>query len=293
LKKHLLLVSIIAYICFAKATAQNISVPNNSFEVWDTLAALTVPDSWPSSDLLWYYDGYNTHNVYPDAHHNSGKYSASIGPDTADRKILPGFIASKFSIFQRARYFSLHYIDSLNSAESGVVQVTLYKWDVTTKTEDSIGGASWNFPDTTVSQFVFAEIPLTYTSSDTTITPDSVSINIEVVSTATALPSGHIAVDDVGLSVNHSASIQVPVVSDVFHVFPNPSNGLVYINSSGILNGLSKVEISDLNGRIVYSQYKDIGTSNPIDLSENSPGIYFIKVLSGDEVSVNKIIINR
>jgi len=292
LKKYLLFLSIVCCSISLKSLAQNFRVPNSSFEIWDTLATLTVPDSWPSSDLLWYYEGYNTHNVYPDRHHHSGKYSAHIGPDTAAGKIWPGFIAAKFAIKTLPDYLSFYYIDSMNQAESGAVKISLLRWNKTQKTEDSIGGTTWNFPASTIKDFVPGQIPIDYTGIDTTTKPDSISITFEVVSSATSLASGHIAVDDVSLG-SDSSGFAIPALVRDFEIFPNPTNSIVYIASQNPVRLYSKIEISDLNGQIIYSQYQDIGVSTPIDLSQDPPGMYIVKVFSGGRVSVNKIIISR
>ena len=285
--------AIIACLCITKATAQNIRVPNSSFEIWDNLQGLIdAPDSWPSSDLLWYYEGYNTHNVYPDRHCHSGKYSARIGPDTAAKKIWPGFIAAKFAIGKIPEYFDFYYIDSLNQAESGAVKISLNRWNSSKKTEDSVGGVTWNFPNSIIQDFVFGQIPIDYTTVDTTIKPDSISITIEVVSSSTSLPAGHISIDDVSL-VPHSSGIEYPGHTQIFHVVPNPSKGLIYIVSPYLINHSSKIEIFNLYGLVIFSKNYNFFTPNRIDLSMNPPGTYFVRVLSDNKVSTERIVISR
>jgi len=292
LKKYLLIVSIVCCSFSLKSLAQNIRLPNSSFEIWDTLATLTVPDSWPSSDLLWYYEGNSTHNVSPDRHCHSGKYSAKIKPDTAGGKLWPGFIAGKFAIRTLPAYFSFYYVDSLIQSESGAIKINLYTWNTTNKTEDSVGGTSWNFPGSITKDFIYGKIPIDYSNIDTTIKPDSISITIEVVSSPGLPPSGYVAVDDVGLG-SDTAGIQAPHITSDFELFPNPANSIIHLVSQNLNGYASKLEISDLNGQIMYSQYQDVRGSNPIDLSEYPPGIYFVKITSGDNISMNKVIISH
>ena len=292
MKKYLLIFSFVCFLIPLKSLAQRIRVPNSSFEIWDSLASLTVPDSWPSSDLLWYYNGYNTHNVYPDRHCHSGKYSAKIKPDTAAGKLWPGFIVAKLGIKRLPAYFSFYYVDSLSQSESAAIKIDLFRWNSSKKTEDSVGETSWNFPGTVAKNFTYGEIPIDYSTIDTTTKPDSISITIEVVGAPGALPSGFIVVDDVGLGTDTSGIEIFHPIND-FELYPNPTNAITYIVSTGLKGMMSKVEITDLNGKMIYAKYEDIGTQSPIDLTDNPPGIYFVRVISEDKISVNKIILSR
>ena len=70
-------------------------------------------------------------------------------------------------------------------------------------------------------------------------------------------------------------------------IYPNPSTGIINIKSDG---NIEKVEIFDINGK----QIKQIPLNNKlssIDLSKNAKGIYFVKLISGDTVSVQKVIL--
>lgn len=57
-------------------------------------------------------------------------------------------------------------------------------------------------------------------------------------------------------------------------VYPNPSNGLININTE--LKG--QLIISDISGKIVLEQ--DLNGSTNIDLSNQDPGTYFLKITS-------------
>lgn len=113
-KNQLAIFLFILFFVPARILSQNIHIPNSNFEVWDNLQGLIdVPDSWPSSDLVWFSKGLSTRNVYRDTHAHSGKYAAHIGPDTAAKKIWPGFMAARFGAHLRVKYLSLYYVDSL------------------------------------------------------------------------------------------------------------------------------------------------------------------------------------
>jgi len=292
LKNYLAFGAFILFFVPGRILCQNINIPNSSFETWDNLQGLIdVPDSWPSSDLVWFSKGYSTRNVYSDSHCHSGKCAAHIGPDTAEKKIWPGFIAAKFAAHVRVKYFSLYYVDSMNTAESGVVQISLFKGK--TVAGDSIGGAVWNFPDSIIPGFTYEEIPLTYSGTDTTLIPDSISVSIEIFSSATALPSGHVAVDDVGLSVHKKAAVSTPVSPIDFNVFPNPSSGIVRVVSSGYITDKSQMIVSDVNGKIIYNRCLYNQLPPVFDFSDYPSGIYLLNLISGDNKAVNRIIISH
>ena len=77
------------------------------------------------------------------------------------------------------------------------------------------------------------------------------------------------------------------LTSDNFIIYPNPSNGIFNIKTKNTDN--YKIEIKDINGKNVFSTAKN---TNFIDISNNSPGIYYIKLITPDSKSfVKKIII--
>ncbi|MDZ4758699.1 MAG: T9SS type A sorting domain-containing protein [Bacteroidota bacterium] len=73
------------------------------------------------------------------------------------------------------------------------------------------------------------------------------------------------------------------------NVFPNPSKGIIYINSMDAEN--YTVEVMDMQGRTIYNSNKIFSQQNSIDLSGNSKGIYFVKVKSEMGVSTHKVVL--
>ena len=68
-------------------------------------------------------------------------------------------------------------------------------------------------------------------------------------------------------------------------VSPNPSNGLIELNS----NLFSKVNIFDVTGKLVASRLMQ--GINKIDLTSLSKGVYLLKAISGNQTAVSKIVI--
>ena len=76
-----------------------------------------------------------------------------------------------------------------------------------------------------------------------------------------------------------------------FSVFPNPSNGAISLNMSTSL-GEGKVQIIDLNGRIVFTQNRLLEGTLSINASGLSNGIYLLQV-SNETISETKKLIIR
>ena len=77
--------------------------------------------------------------------------------------------------------------------------------------------------------------------------------------------------------------------SDDIKIFPNPTNGLVNIINIG--TG-SRVELIDMNSRIVSTEIKYVNNSAVLNLEPLSSSIYYIRVISENDVKVFKVIKN-
>ncbi len=78
---------------------------------------------------------------------------------------------------------------------------------------------------------------------------------------------------------------------ELFRLYPNPGDGLYFIDSDQSLNE-SQIVIFNNLGSIVYES-KVQGVHQPIDLSEQKSGIYFVKVQTNDgRVAISKLVKN-
>jgi hypothetical protein len=78
--------------------------------------------------------------------------------------------------------------------------------------------------------------------------------------------------------------------SDLFRIYPNPTNGLLNINVNNYIGDL-KINVYDLNGRQVYNQnVTSFNNTNAIDLGSLSSGVYVLK-LQGESLNYSKRII--
>jgi hypothetical protein len=71
-----------------------------------------------------------------------------------------------------------------------------------------------------------------------------------------------------------------------FNVYPNPTQGNITINVSNALNAL--VEIIDINGKVIKAKQVN-HTINTFDLSNYENGIYFVKVITNNQIITKKI----
>jgi len=293
MKRHLLLLSVLMLLISIKLQAQNTLVPNGDFEIWDNFGTITLPDNWPSSDLLWHYNGdTTTKTVTSSTRSHSGKFAVWIGPDTASGKIWPGFIATRFAYAQRPHHLSLYYIDSLDTVDHGSVIVSFFKYNSSTHNNDSVGGGVWNFPPGVTNAYANAEVPLYFVSSDPAKKPDTCTIKIIIASGATAKKPGHVLVDDVSLIV-HDAGIDETLVSDKIDIFPNPTPGIINILSLNGIYPFYKIEVWDLNGQLLKS-FTPIQGSNPqLDLSALADGVYLVKLTGDEGMVVRKVIVRK
>lgn len=87
-----------------------------------------------------------------------------------------------------------------------------------------------------------------------------------------------------GVGINDELNIK-----NVVTIYPNPSNGTFQINSNGLQ--VSRLEIYNLLGEKIYTSTKNAESNFTIDISNQSKGIYFVKIYEGEKSYTNKIIV--
>lgn len=85
---------------------------------------------------------------------------------------------------------------------------------------------------------------------------------------------------------NYIGVEEVQIVSD-FSIFPNPSNGVIYIQSENIEN--IQVQVIDLYGRMILND--QIESGGDLNLSKYPKGIYLLKIQRVDEIVYRKVIL--
>ena len=80
---------------------------------------------------------------------------------------------------------------------------------------------------------------------------------------------------------------------DEIQIYPNPSNGVVYIETP--THGVYLVRVFDITGKVSLEERMNFknGTNQTLDLSSLKPGTYSIQCIGNDKLKTEKLIINR
>jgi hypothetical protein len=101
-------------------------------------------------------------------------------------------------------------------------------------------------------------------------------------------------VTDEGWEARYSLALgcnNIPAPSG-FNVYPNPAKDFITIHSDKISAEPMKVEMTDIKGDIVLQEKLFFsGNSCKIDLSRLSPGVYFLRIISGNKTLTRKVVI--
>ena len=74
--------------------------------------------------------------------------------------------------------------------------------------------------------------------------------------------------------------------TDAISVFPNPTNGIINIESKSILKS---IQLFDVQGRLLQTKLQN-DTKVNFDISDKSNGVYFVKITSENGIKVEKIV---
>jgi hypothetical protein len=110
-------------------------------------------------------------------------------------------------------------------------------------------------------------------------------LNIKVTATDTA---GASVSTTFKLTIGESTAID-QLEEQPARVFPNPTSGVVNISLASLPRTTAVAEIYNLQGKVIRKDTfrKDIR----IDLSDCPKGIYFLRLLVDNEITVSKIIL--
>lgn len=135
-----------------------------------------------------------------------------------------------------------------------------------------------NAPVSTVMYYTVSS-PSWY-SGFTSGAPYAPHVRAVMCAAATAAQCMTISVDEVSLDNN-------------IRVYPNPASEYVMLGLGDDINGELNIELVDLQGRVVMKSTKNAvaGTNLPIELSELTPGVYFMNVSQGEAVSTFKLTV--
>jgi hypothetical protein len=84
---------------------------------------------------------------------------------------------------------------------------------------------------------------------------------------------------------------QLMNTENTIDIFPNPSNGIFTIRTQTANNEEQYVEVYNMLGAKIHSSFKSKLSAYTIDLSNQSKGVYFVKVYQGEKCTTRKIVV--
>ncbi|MCD4795473.1 MAG: T9SS type A sorting domain-containing protein [Bacteroidales bacterium] len=83
--------------------------------------------------------------------------------------------------------------------------------------------------------------------------------------------------------------VSVDVLTGDISIFPNPNNGIFNIDLQS-LSGIADVKIYNINGKEIY-EFKTSSDILEVNLTNYAKGVYFVRIISGNETYNGKIIL--
>ncbi len=95
--------------------------------------------------------------------------------------------------------------------------------------------------------------------------------------------------------VQNITSTLKPDLGQFIDIYPNPTDGMLYLQLDLLTSNPVAVEIYDVAGRLLVetSEEKVVSKRYAFDLSEEANGVYLLKVIVADEVLTKRVVLNR
>jgi hypothetical protein len=154
-----------------------------------------------------------------------------------------------------------------------------------------IGGAYINLlPAAT---YTMKKVPLISSS-----TPDSLIISMyssKYYPVATANVGSDLKIDNMYLTSNPTTGIKIVDNNNSIAIQPNPNNGAFNVSVKGFTAvTIQKVEIFDVNGKLVETQTYNVATSSQnFDISHLNAGIYNVNITSNGTVISKRVVVTH
>ena len=80
---------------------------------------------------------------------------------------------------------------------------------------------------------------------------------------------------------------------DQWLVYPNPATAMLYLeNRTAITEGVNKLELMNAIGQVLHTESFN-GTGKALDLGAYANGVYFVKLVSGQQSTIKRVVISR
>jgi hypothetical protein len=101
--------------------------------------------------------------------------------------------------------------------------------------------------------------------------------------------------DNFGILMPPVSTTQVKPFDGTFEINPNPTTGFTILNVEMDNANDINVAIFDITGKLVQS-FNDANVTNKkysIDLSHQSNGIYFVRLMTNGQMETKKVVVNK
>lgn len=108
----------------------------------------------------------------------------------------------------------------------------------------------------------------------------------------TSAYGNNLFIDNINLTSANNSVNDIDLSSYV-SVFPNPASGDVFVNINAANLENINVKITDVMGKVIAEASENSAANMKFDLSEQSNGMYFVEVKSGDAKTIKKVMLNK
>jgi hypothetical protein len=276
--------------------------PNAGFEDWLPVGPFENPAGWSSFNNFYSYGVPEMSFKTTDAH--SGTYALRLISDTATvppplgtgtLDTLAGYVFlgnadmnnPGISYSDRPILMRAFVKGKVIPGNNAYLIATLRKWNAVSHVRENVGEAVYSISDTS-SSYTQISVPFNYSLPDI---PDTLEFKImagDVGPGGIIMPGNEIFIDDISFTFPVGIT-EIGGGKSNIHIFPNPTTDKITISSTGKINA---IEIYDLLGDKVYA-LNNFGqqASGEIDLSGFHQGIYMVKIIDGEKIYTEKIVV--
>ncbi len=257
------------------------ALPNPSFETWATTTTEDL-DNWNTLNPL--LAGVQLENAVKTIDANTGTYAVEMTTILAGVDTIPSFLSLGVIDFNAngSPFLPMPYIGTPNTFSGA------YKYTPINNDQASIQ-INFMLNGTVIGQVfeTFNTLQTAYTTFSTPITITGTPDSIVFLASSGSNPGSVLKLDDLQFS-GGNVGISENISNEVFNMYPNPANDVVTIDLE-TENSFS-FYIYNLIGKLVASK-ENTNEATKLNVSNYPKGTYLIKVVSGDKMFTEKLII--
>lgn len=270
---------------------------NGGFENWEDKGDYQDPTYWSTLNKLVGFGYEPSTTLTTDA--KSGTNAVMLRSQANAFQNIPGVLATgpvinqanepdftdiKIAFAARPKSIQFYYKYAPSTNDSCVFYAVLTKWNTSTNKTDTIAKALFT-NGSAVNAYTMGEAVFNYNSTEQ---PDSAFMLItSSVSNLDPIVGSTLFIDDLVLVYNTGLSNVVN--NTLSKVYPNPTQNIITISTQN--NKIFEVVLTDINGKEITKLSNQINQTH-LDLSGLNNGLYFLRTISSDGTSVQKIVKN-